>query len=617
MIDTVDDPQGPGDAAAALAKLRAGQSAQPVPSPPMDAAAALAKLRAGSAAPSLDLNAAMQPDRHDYHAEYKSGALANRMQAENDAEKPASYGQQVAGGIAALDRRIPFAEAAQAGYRSLYRTVGSKLGLSDPESYDEALSNIRQGEASNPIASGINSAAGATVAAAAMPGKVGGTGIVSNVARRFTTPTAQAAIFGAAEGMGQADQNVDLQGRAKAAAIGAGTGAVVGKVMDAGSNLVRAKMTPNLATQSLDREAATKAADKINYGAADAEGQAVGGTTPALQTALEHPRVQELADKFRASDRGQGASDAEVARGTLKLLSRKQTALTQQMAAKEGGYDDDIFLQLENIKNAKKMLRTAAASPSMKPAITMDVPAGVHETDPTITPGREGLDGPPMPGPVSTYTTPPANKSLAQGIRDFPNRMDAPAMQGPGGPAFRMPQVAEQVKPGIRVETPSMRIETAPAENVPAAMPSLPNADAQHAAMMGQERAMARGSQAVKTLMRPTQGAEKGLRTKTTESFLRKDVPAMNPAQADASLNGVLGRTQDYIGASANPIKLFGAAPSLYNASKVSPLIQALEQRQDGGNVPLFKLLEQAKSGTPTGVSLTRALTAGSGHTNP
>ena len=60
----------------ALAKIRAGQG----PAPPGDMDAALAKIRSGGTQP-------------DIHAEYKSGALAARMSAENAADSAADEPQ--------------------------------------------------------------------------------------------------------------------------------------------------------------------------------------------------------------------------------------------------------------------------------------------------------------------------------------------------------------------------------------------------------------------------------------------------------------------------------------------------------------------------------------------
>lgn len=69
-----------------------------------------------------------------------------------------------------------------------------------------------------------------------------------------------------------------------------------------------------------------------------------------------------------------------------------------------------------------------------------------------------------MPGTLNTYT--PNETTTSQLVRDFP---DVSQRQGPAGPAFNLK--AKQGRPTVTVEAPAMRVQTAPAQPMPAFMP--------------------------------------------------------------------------------------------------------------------------------------------------
>lgn len=531
-----------------------------------DSADPVAQYRAryGNAGPqdtTLNLNTAMTPSGHDFHAEYRSGALANRMEAENEAEKPASNWQQALGGVAALGHRIPAVEAAQAGLRSIYRTAGNKLGLPvEAESYPEAYQNIRKAEGSTPTlhtpwylpdvsTAGVNSVIGGTVAGAAMPNRVPQAAenipvIGKSVAGKLISPAKQAAIYGAAEGAAQANPDAGIGTRAKDTAIGAVTGAVTGKAADAATNLARSAITPTLGNQALSRKAAMSAADRLNYGAAESEAAAGGGSSPAVRDALNHPQVKPLADDIRASFSMQGkpTDDASVLMQVHRELSQNERALIDRAAnaptarpltAREQG----------DVHAVKQMLRRAAASPSTKPPLTLDV--------------------------------------------------------APDGPAFQLRGTSDVVKPGVTVSTPGMRIQTAPAENVPPLMPSFPRAVAEHARMQGETSAFENGADATQRLLGQTSVAGKKLTKKSAEAF-GADVSKMTPGEAEAALNGVLGRTKEFTTGTKNPLKMVN--PWSWTSGKVTPFVQQLEQQMGGAPIP---------------IDILRYITASQGHPSP
>jgi hypothetical protein len=172
---------------------------------------------------------------------------------------------------------------------------------------------------------------------------------------------------------------------------------------------------------------------------------------------------------------------------------------------------------------------------------------------------------------------------------------------GPAGPTFQLRAQPEKVTPGVRIETPSMRVQTAPAEQTPSVMPSLRKAVRVHSGMAKQRDAMRTGADATRRLLTGSKVPGKKLETQSPEAFLER-IEGMTPKQASSALEGVLGRADEFMSVTPSPLMMFGIPRSLIASSKVSPFIRALEERQ-GGAPPLLDLI--------------RALAASQGHPSP
>jgi DNA-binding transcriptional MerR regulator len=142
------------------------------------------------------------------HSKFTSQQLVGRAarqvenaQDEQDAVDP-SYAQKALGGVAALVRHVPGAEAAQSGVRALVRG----------QNYRDARDDIRSAEDANPV-SPVNGVIGGGLAALATPGSVPEAG----------------ARYGIAHGLANADPDVDAKERlhdaAKEGAVGAASAA--------------------------------------------------------------------------------------------------------------------------------------------------------------------------------------------------------------------------------------------------------------------------------------------------------------------------------------------------------------------------------------------------------
>jgi hypothetical protein len=116
-----------------------------------------------------------------------------------------------------------------------------------------------------------------------------------------------------------------------------------------------------------------------------------------------------------------------------------------------------------------------------------------------------------------------------------------------------------------------MRVQTAPAQQIPAAMPSFPAAVQQHADLMGQRDAFRQGADVTRRLINGKGIAAKSLEKKSPETFLDA-LPTLTPQQKAAAQQGVLGRLKEAPAFARLPLvhvpvpvpsKAFRAAPDL------------------------------------------------------
>jgi hypothetical protein len=295
-------------------------------------------------------------------------AIARRNAAkphpEDLEEDDPSYAQRALGGVAAIARDIPGAEALQATARTVVRGEGGRADLTTPEgraafaqSYRESLDEIRKAEESAPAISRVgNRVIGATVAAAVTPG--------SNV-------LLQGARYGILSGLLKAEPATvenRLHSAAKEGAVGAAAGAVGEGVGVAGRSL----FAKSLGKVGQARRAAMEAADQVNYGKAAHEGElaAANPTPAAVSAALNEPDIKPYAAIVRASRTLKGADDATVLRETYKLMTERQGQLGKRILSTDD-YKAGTELEQADIGAGKRILLNAAdqVMPSFREAV--------------------------------------------------------------------------------------------------------------------------------------------------------------------------------------------------------------------------------------------------------
>lgn len=117
-----------------------------------------------------------------------------------------------------------------------------------------------------------------------------------------------------------------------------------------------------------------------------------------------------------------------------------------------------------------------------------------------------------------------------------------PKQHGPAGPAFQLRGQSDVVKPGVSIQTPSMRVQTAPAEtrDIPAMMPGYEEAVQDFARRSAEINAIGKGMNAMQGKTRPTFKQIMSKETKTPETFERWFQSAPEN-ERKAALEGVLG----------------------------------------------------------------------------
>jgi len=129
-----------------------------------------------------------------------------------------------------------------------------------------------------------------------------------------------------------------------------------------------------------------------------------------------------------------------------------------------------------------------------------------------------------------------------------------------------------------------------PGVDIPAGMPSFPAAVAQHAQAKAEQKAWEMGADAAKRQMLQTSLEAKNQGKKSLEGVLEslKGLP-LNEAQA--FLQGVLGRAREAPVGSVNPLKGFGIGPSAVRLNRLQPLIDAARQQAGQARVPFLQSL--------------------------
>jgi hypothetical protein len=236
---------------------------------------------------------------HDYHAEFKSGALQKRMQAANardvqsateeDNAQP-GYVDRLATHVLNTGQGIPGVEAVEAGAGAL----GSKL-TRHPMSYGQSLAQLREN---------TGNIGGVVSAGEKM---VGG---LATMPFLPASPLKAGAVIGAADQALSADPESDLTSRAWRTAGGAAAGAAVGKGLESAVTLGRAVRAPMSEAVIALRERLRDKAAQLGYSKALTEG--VGRTnTPQIRAWLAQPDVAEIHQNLLQNREFQGMAPTD------------------------------------------------------------------------------------------------------------------------------------------------------------------------------------------------------------------------------------------------------------------------------------------------------------------
>lgn len=578
----MSDEEEPGQSvAAALAKIRAQKA-------PPEIGAALAALRGGGGHQSPAAAAGRLP------AIQKAGDEALGQAIED--EQP-TYGQKALGGVAALAHDIPGAEAAQAGARSglsqLLPLVGGKS-----QNYREALDDIHKAEASAPTAVRVaNRLIGGTVGALTVPGSAAASG----------------AAFGGASGLLDSDPDLTVSDRLKKGAFGAATGAASGKVGELAGTGLRAAFSKTAGAANKALKGAIKSADDIGFGATRAEAQAGGGTSNAAKELVNDPLFKPHIDELRASNTltGDPNDDASLLLQLRNELSNKQGPVVQRITNAQAGQPigerQSAVLQAMKDKIVSALGHTRTVE---KPPVMFDAPASSFTHEPTIRedvagplkstafslPERKGL-GPfravegRATAPSQTFdreTIVPASHGTAELQEPVARHVsfDRAEIQGPqttGKPGFVL---KGEAKPGVKIETPAMRVQTAPGETVNESplTPSLPFAVQESKALRQQHDAFKVVRDAAKPISKGVDTPTKQL-GKTDPESLRDAIGKMTPQEADAGTQALLARVKKIpIHPTINPATGFGVTKGLFRQNRLLPFLRQLDQASGASN---------------------------------
>jgi hypothetical protein len=492
LVDEPQDPQGPGDAAAALARLRAGQSA-----PPQDAAAALAKLRAG-------------PPAHDYHAEYASGALGKRMARENanDAEAAAvpdegtsnstigAFGRSLAATGANIAQGIPGMEATEAGARALVRR----------EPYRQSLAEIQN--ATNKIPTPLRvgeKIAGALPVAAALP----------------ASPALSGAIVGGADEALGANPDESLTERGVRTAVGAATGAVAGKALDKAMTVGKALVPASMG-------GAGPTADRLLQMQADRAQAASQLYRKALDEGHGNAPTQAVIDYI---------NEPEIADRIAKL---RELEPLKNLAPESPDMLDALYKSFSD--EAKAVKKSAGALDPTK--VNLGRFRGQHIgarqgqlLDAMATPGTETV-----PAPITAQSP---NPSLRDALQNFRDRQTAAYTRTAGTTEQQMARRALERHDAEQIVQPPLT--GAPTEHTlptPPMMSSYANAVEDFKQRSQDIEAVQKGYEALRTSLADRLPTAKNLTRKTPAAFAEWAATA-TPQQIQAARQGILGGTRD------------------------------------------------------------------------
>lgn len=514
------------------------------------------------------------PQKHDYHAEYRSGALQKRMaganarDAANLADEQASqpgYLERFATHALNAAQGIPGVEAVEAAAGAL----GSKL-TGRPQTYRQALGTLK-------------TATGQIGGKTAMGERIlGSTAVLPFLP---ANPVLAGAALGGADQALSADPDASLAGRAGRTVLGAAGGAAVGKAAEFAPTFVRGVLAKNPAANLLQRQASRAQSAKALYDAAIQGGSRE--PTQAVQKFLAEPDIAALVGELQQSRPLQGvaAHDPRMLDAIYKTLSDRAAQLQKGLDAVSPNRPNIGRFRLQDTKAAQQKLLDALEQRGTKTVeVQPPVPAVPEQVVPSPTTAQS--PAPDLRDAINNFWTRQA-VAAQRGEGTVEQQMARQALERHGMENVVSPSLSGAPGPRVIPGTPAQPAATAQVP-VPPAMAGYRDAVTDFAQRSADITGVKRGYDALRTAIHPTLPRGANL-TRITPEALAEDAASMSPSVRSAVGEGVLGGTK--MALKQAPLttgrKAVSKAPSIMRAAGVpqQQLIDALTRMLlTGGN---------------------------------
>lgn len=392
------------------------------------------------------------PEVVEYYLSKEKQSVNETTKAEEPDESPwtlANAGRSLRATAANVAQGIPGMEAVQAGARALVRG----------QSYPDALSDIRGEVSKLPVGNRIvNEAAGGGLAGSVLGKLVKGLPAASAAAKALRTPARQAAAYGAATQLLDADPDKGLAERgARAAVVGSAAGAatkgfeLIGNEVNKIGTALKSRNAPTPASLLHGQKEALKDATGPLYDKALREG--VGrATSKELRSLLDREDIAAITSRLRELDEFQGMADdsPEMLDALFKALSDRELALKKGSDLIVGGKAVTNLgrADVKQVRTLKEDLLAALETPGKRtvPAQTTEVTLSTADTPkPTL---REALNRF-NERKTAAFLRNPGNETTEQrAARELLERAEAYGVATPslsGRPSSRVVEVAPEV----------------------------------------------------------------------------------------------------------------------------------------------------------------------------
>lgn len=540
----------------------------------------------GVATPA-DITRALAP-----HVKAYTGA--QHASVEPTADELESSRIPISGALANIAQGIPGAEAAEAGVRSLVRG----------QSYREALSDIQTATGRLPTSLKVTGRmVGASPLMAMLPGSAATSG----------------AIVGGGDELLSANPDESPLARGLKTVGGAAGGALLGKGLDAVGSGLMSVFAKNPAAKLLQMQADRAASAKQLFQSALAQGRA-NEVSPQVNAFLKEDDIAPIVEKIQGGRTGAQMDTPQLLDRVYKELSdMERQARKPLQAATDPTKPNALVSRLADIRAAKNRLLDVISSPGQKPPLTMEIPEANHVVEPQITPERETVFGAIPEGGHAG-----ADKLGLKAIN--PNGsvegVDPRAVQGPRGPGFLLRGQPQVVKPGVQIGAPdvfvthgdaaitpmelldekiaaqkagmsladyraaqqaagrvrspatsqpsAIRVQTAPAEDLPPLMPDYKKAVQDFAQRSKEIDAFKRGYEAYRARLSGNLPTANNLTRKTPQAFAEW-LKTATPDEIAAARQGVRGGAGLSVRSTLNPLRAASRAGKASDLLRLAP----------------------------------------------